>query len=431
MRKIKVLITNLSYLNHNYGVQGILFPFMDKLNKHFSAEYGFVSSEKYYDKDAKNIKKFNINPIKSPSLGVMLAKNNLFLRFLFNVFYKIKGKKTIKSGEYDRFYSEVKNYDIVINLSGIQFIGNVPSKKKYLTYFSHTYAQWFAKQFGKLYLEYTKSYGPITGKFYRYLVKRHFKKLPFLLVRGENNLEEVEQLNLGIPVYSFPDISLSLEPEDKNWAIVYLGKMGLDISKNIVGLSPSSVLAGIEPGEHSLCGDNHLVLCEKIIDFYKREKNQVIILPHSIGYNKDQVSSCDLVLAGKIYERIQDKKDIFFINDRELTYKQTRAIIGLMDFYITGRYHSVASVLYMGIPVVSLSWHIKYKDIMSLFLDDFPLINCRKTDVEKALRIIKKYYYDEKWFNKEKVLERREKINSKIDKSIALVAEYIKNNHKG
>lgn len=286
-----------------------------------------------------------------------------------------------------------------------------------------------AEKYNKLYLKYTKSYGPFYGYLFRFLVKRSLNKLPFLLIRGNYNLKEIEKLKLSIPLYSFPDASLVLEPESREWAEDYIKKLGLDPCKKIIGLSPSSVIASIEERTGSSCGKLHLNLCQKIIDLYKKENQQILLFPHSIDDGKNE-KDCDLALTRKFYNSLSDKKNIFLIEDMNLTYKQARAIIGLMDFYVTGRYHSVASALFMGVPVVSLSWHIKYKDIMSLFLDNPPIINCRDISVENALSLIKKHYYDRKWFDKEEILKKREEVSRDINKSIKLIADEVKKSLK-
>ena len=110
----------------------------------------------------------------------------------------------------------------------------------------------------------------------------------------------------------------------------------------------------------------------------------------------------------------------------DLTYAQVRAIVGLLDFYVTGRYHSVASALSMAVPTVALSWHIKYKDITSLFLDDSPVINCRTTSVEKSVALVKDYYYNRQWFDKGRLLERKKEVVKEIDKSVNILTSEIK-----
>jgi polysaccharide pyruvyl transferase WcaK-like protein len=206
----------------------------------------------------------------------------------------------------------------------------------------------------------------------------------------------------------------------------YVDKLGIDSSKKLVGLSPSTVIAGINTKNNgSSCGDRHITLCKEIIKFYRLNKQQVLLIPHSISDGKD-LRSCDLALARKIYDETRDKTEVFLVDDMNLTYAQVRAIVGLLDFYITGRYHSISSALSMGVPTVCLSWHIKYKDIISLFLKEIPIIDCRTNSVEKSAALIKEYYYNQQWFDRERVLERKKEIIKEIDKSVDILANEIK-----
>ena len=430
MGQIKILLTNISYPYRNYGVQGILLPFIEKLSRHFDAEYGLIIKKKFYKENVDFCRKHNIHAVKSLPAGALLARDNLLLKSFFNLYRWLKKKRIVNSDKYTNFFNEVKKYDVIINLCGIQFIGNKSIIRKYAEYYTSIYPKWLSKKFGKLYLEYTKSYGPFVGKFYRFLTKKHLNSIPFIFVRGKNNLEEVRKLKLQKPTYSFPDISLSLEPAEKGWASSYLKTLGLDCSKKIVGVSPSSVIYNLTTKEKTSKGKNHFYLCEKIINFYAKENNQVIILPHSIEYDMSDANVADLTLSKRLFKRIKNKERVFLIADKGLTYRQTRAIIGMMDFYVTGRYHSVSSALFEGTPVVALSWHIKYRDILSLFLSkDIPTINCRKTNIEDAMALVEKYYYDRSWFDKKKILEKQNDIIRKIDCSIEILSNAIENNN--
>lgn len=411
MQCIKVLITNISYPNQHYGVQAILFSFIKKFSKHFDAEYSLLIDDMHYNNNVEFCRKNKICAIKSPPTSIKISKGNYFLRNILQIYFSMRGKKSVGSEEYDTFLNEVRKHDIIINLSGIQFIGNKPIKIKYFEYFNSIYYKWLAKKNKLLYLEYTKSYGPFDGNIYRFLIKKYFNALPFIFVRGENNLKEIKKLNTKNKIYSFPDISLALEPENKKWAIYYLKKMGVNCSKKICGISPSSVIFNTNG---NLCGENHLELCKKIIDFYLEKKTQVIILPHFI--------ETDYLLSKKLYEAKNNKK-VFFISDKELTYAKVRAIIGLMDFYVTGRYHSVCSALYMNTPVIPLSWHTKYLDVMSVFLKKPPIINCRNMNMENALSLIKRKYSEQNWFDIDN--EKKKDVEKEIDTSISYVVQYI------
>lgn len=425
-RKVKFLITGLFYLNHNYGAQGIAFPIMEKLSSKFDAEYTFVLAQKG-ENQALFSKKYTFNVIDEPHIFAILRKRCFPLYLLYRLIRKKKlSKKEMK--KYSVLVDSLKNSNVILDLSGIEFIGNISLRKRYLDFIAIISMQVLAEKNKKLYLKYTKSYGPFPDKdkLYKFLVKRQLNKLPFLFVRGKNNLDELKKLNLDIPLYSFPDISLSLEAESKDWALNFVDKLGVDISKKIVGLSPSAVIAGIKTKDNlASCGDSHIRLCKEVIKFYQSLNQQILLLPHSIFDGKN-LRSCDLALAKKIYDEIADKKGVFLFEYMDLTYKQARAIIGLLDFYVTGRYHSMSSALFMGVPTVALSWHVKYKDIISLFSEDLPIINCKTNSVAKSIELIKERYYNRQWFNREFMLKRKKEIIEKIDESIDVLTNEIK-----
>jgi len=408
---IKILFTDLRYLNHNYGAQGIAFPLMEKLNNYFKAEYTFaLLYGKNYKEDSEFSPKFNFNIIVQPKLRTMLKKGY--------------------TEQHISFIKKLNRSDVIIDLSGIEFIGNQTFKTRWGNYINTIYPQLLAKKYKKLYLKYTKSYGPFPHKIYRFFVKKNLNSLPFVFIRGKNNLETVKKLNLKVQIFSFPDVSIALDPESKDWVLNYIKKLKLNSSKQIVGISPSAVIRGIPIcNKNSSCNLNHEKLCKKIIRFYQSKGQQVLLIPHSIGDGRD-IKSCDLALSKKVYLELENKENVFVIQDMTLTYKQVRSIISLLNFYVTGRYHSVSSALSMGVPIVSLSWHIKYKDIMSLFLEDFLAIDCRTTGIEQSLSLIKKYFEERSWFNKNKVLIKKEKLIKEIDRSIGILAKEIRRDIK-
>lgn len=422
--EIKVLFTGLSYLNHNYGAQGIAFPLMEKISSKFNAEYTFVLSRNQ-EKEYSFSREYTFSYITTPSFFAFLRKRSFSIYLLYRLI-KRKTLTKVEKRNYSALINILKESDVVIDLSGIEFIGNVPLKTRYLKYLNETSVQLIAEKYDKLYIKYTKSYGPFpdNDRIYQILVKRQLNKLPFLFVRGKTNLNRMKKLGLDIPLYSFPDVSLSLEAESRSWASDYISKLGIDTSKKMAGLSPSTVIAGLETEKRASCGDEHTKLCKEIIKFYQLNNNQVLLIPHSITDGED-LGSCDLALAKKIYDEINDKKGVFLIEDMGLSYAQVRAIIGLLDFYVTGRYHSLSSSLSMGVPTVSLSWHMKYGDIISLFLEDKPIIDCRVLRIEKATELIQDYYHNRQWFNRERVLERRKELVAEIDKSVNILTSVI------
>ena len=219
----------------------------------------------------------------------------------------------------------------------------------------------------------------------------------------------------------FPDISLVLKPASEDWADNYLSKY-FPTKGNIIGISPSVVINNINKNENNCCGENNIILIERLITELSKN-SKILIIPHSVGDGKN-LKTCDLALSKQIYQKFHKHSNVKIIDDENLTYKQVRAVIGKMDFYITSRYHALASALNMKIPVVSLSWHLKYEDLMNSYLDDFLVVNCRETKVESAYKQILQYYQNQKWFKLELMRKNQEIITKQIMHSTDIIWDH-------
>ena len=404
---MKLLLTDLAYFHHNYGAQGILFPFIDKLRKKLDVEIAVtVSSSIYFEQDRQIAADHDFHIILKPRITILS-------------FLKIR-----KFQQFKIYRDLIKKQDVIIDLSGIEFIGNLPTLIKWKNLINTLYTQKISKEYKKKYYKFTKSYGPFQNKVYSNIIRKNLNKLPFLQVRGEKNLDSVNQLKLDVPIYSFPDVSLVLEPAGEKWVKNYITNLGINTS-NIFGISPSVVIRNISNISNMTAGFDHVELCKRIINKYSNSHQSVLIIPHSVGNGKD-LKTCDLALARKIYNELEEKENVFLLDDASLTYKQARAIIGKLSFYITSRYHSLASALKMKIPTISLSWHIKYEDIMKLYLDKFLIVDCRTKNITESLKLIDEFYEQRDWFCEEIMHKKQNEIENEIKCSIDMIVDDIK-----
>ena len=379
---MKLLLTDLTYFYHNYGAQGILIPFIERMNKKLDLEITVtVSNPIYFKHDEQFASDHGFTLILKPRLNL-------------SSFLKYKELQKLK-----KYRGLIRKQDVIIDLSGIEFIGNLPMMIMWKNLINTLYTQKLSGKFNKKYYKFTKSYGPFQNKLYTNIIRKNLNRLQFLQVRGEQNLSSVNQLKLDIPIYSFPDISLALEPADAEWAQNYITKL-MTVNNNIIGISPSVVIRNIRDIPNMTSGDDHVELCKQIIIKYSNEYQPILLIPHSIG-NGNNLKTCDLALSKKIFNELKSNENVYLLDDVTLTYQQVRAIIGQLSFYITSRYHSLASALKMSTPTVSLSWHIKYEDILKLYLDKFLAIDCCTTNISDSMELIDKCYKNRDWFYKE------------------------------
>ncbi|MHA2018169.1 MAG: polysaccharide pyruvyl transferase family protein [Promethearchaeota archaeon] len=404
---MKLLLTDLAYFYHNYGAQGILIPFIEKMNEKLDVEITVtVSNPIYFEQDKQFAANHDFEIFLKP-------------RLKFSSFLKLHELQKLRE-----YREMIRKQDVVIDLSGIELIGNLPKIIMWKNLINTLYTQKISERYNKKYYKFTKSYGPFNNKLYTKIISKKLNKLPFLLVRGEQNMRSVSQLKLDIPIYSFPDISLTLKPADAEWAKNYISNLGIN-KTNIIGISPSVVIRNISNITNMTSGENHVELCKRIILKYCNAHQSILLIPHSIGNGKN-LKTCDLALARKIYNEIPNNENLVLLDDINLTYQQTRAIIGQLSFYITSRYHSLASALKMRIPTISLSWHIKYKDIMKLYLDKFLTIDCRKINISDAMKMIDGFYENRDWFSKKLMQKRQSEVENEIRKSIKMIVGDIK-----
>ena len=68
---------------------------------------------------------------------------------------------------------------------------------------------------------------------------------------------------------------------------------------------------------------------------------------------------------------------------------------------------------------------MKYKDMISLFVEDLRVIDCKKTSVERSIALIKESYFNRQWFDKDKVSERKQEIDDELNESVNILAKEI------
>ncbi len=417
MEKMQIVITDVYDLKNNYGVQGLVLPLIDKIREKVPhAEFIMPVQSAYFNTP-------NIEFAGERGIRLVSYWKYSFVFELVHFFLKLGGflrEGSALSG-YRALVASIRGAGMVIDVAGIEFIGNSGLKKKWGELLFCRMFQKLAGRYNKPYFKYTKSYGPFEGFLFRAAAKKLLGELPFIFVRGRNNLESMQKLDLKTPLHLFPDVSLVLEPAPAEWAERHLGSLGMDVSKPVTGISPSRVLSRIDSGGGAnITGRNHRELCKRMIREYSDKGLQVLVIPHAI--DRIDKNKCDRELAKELLEETGHPEGVFLAGDG-LSYSEARALTGKLSYYITGRYHSVASALYMGTPVVSLAWHVKYADIMSEFLESCPVIDSRNTSIDEALGLIEKYRDDLSWFDREKVKENKERIGREIERSIQMILE--------
>jgi len=122
MVNFNILIPNKSFIKYNYGAQGILLPLINKISKKMkcnikiSVKESFEDSVDFFSKN-NNICVVRQKPAYNEKYGDYVDKN---LIKIHNIYQK-KIKKKFNTNTLDK---EVENADLVLDTSGIEYIGN-------------------------------------------------------------------------------------------------------------------------------------------------------------------------------------------------------------------------------------------------------------------------------------------------------------------
>lgn len=155
--------------------------------------------------------------------------------------------------------------------------------------------------------------------------------------------------SMGINYEKTRDLSAYMKPEP--WDIrIEKNAIGLNIS----GLAYSNQFYGLENQF-----DQYPTLIERIIELFRSKECTVYLIPHSYDYTEPQRNNDDMVACRSTYEKLQDKKNVVFV-DKDLSAPQVKFLISKMNFFIGTRMHANFAAIYTNTPVFGLAYSYKF-----------------------------------------------------------------------
>lgn len=365
MPELTILITGVG-LQGNKGAPALALSIMNQLTSKLSRKdlvlkykfivpiYSLKEEMKWANTYGVEVAPvFDIRWILPPTSITQLKMMPGNLKSLFTSLFK---------GHFYRFLKAFITADVVIDSSGITFVGP-PIRHWSVALHNYQYSA-LCSLLKKPFFRWTQSYGPFTGNIVPYLAKKELGKAPFIMARGKSALANLEDLQTSCKLYDFPDVALTLPAETKIWAENHITNvLGIPKNKKLFGISPSAVLRNYQKSNSY----SHELFCSKLIESLNHPDWAFILIPHTIRPN-GPYSSCDLDVSKNIFALLPEniRKSTFIIND-DLEVREFKAIIGKMDFFIGSRYHSLVAALSMKVPCLALSWHDKYQDLFEYF----------------------------------------------------------------
>jgi polysaccharide pyruvyl transferase WcaK-like protein len=217
---------------------------------------------------------------------------------------------------------------------------------------------------GKPVMMYSQTLGPFQQPLNRWLAKWSLNRVAFVVPRGMGSLNAVHALGITSSYDYFADAAFTLMIDDgvrqrirQQYAHLerYRGK--------IVGVSVNSIVWE----KATKAGINHNQIWANLIQRVREAGYTVLLIPHSIRPGQASSHNNDLLLVDHILTLLPDRAGIHVI-DEPHDSKELRVVVGLADYYLASRFHSMISALCEGVPVAVFGWgYHKYWEVMNEF----------------------------------------------------------------
>ena len=388
MKKKRILITGLC-LSRNRGGPAMALSFMNQLKPFLNAEFVFAVDPNYLELERLWGKKYGVQVVPRDTILHWVLTRPLISR-LWRLRHCLTEKKRHMKGDVRLWISAHKHYraafqraDCVINLNGITFVGD--GSRSWLISLADRTCSIYSKRYEKPFCRFIQSYGPMEDRRVRMIARREFRRLPFIMARGELSATYCREINGDTPVYSYPDVAITLSCADRAWLNDYLTTYHLEIGKYIV-LSPSAVIASMPAKKDSSLGFRHIDFYAGIAEHYLSSGKHILFVPHMTSPDQEE---CDRHVCTQVLHRIRNRGHAHSQCDvlkNELDCHQMKSLISGAELAIVSRYHALVAALSTGVPAVAIGWNDKYKDILKFYGSDECCVDARRGEPESSIR---------------------------------------------
>ena len=408
--KVNILFTGLC-LQGNKGAAAMSLSLMHMLGKYLDADYCFAVPERDLAEEQKWALKYGVSVVPTIS---------------FRDWIPPWSWKTPNRFRYAFFLKALEEADVVVDASGISFVGSPITSWKGSVLRALSDHQWriLADRCHKPLFRWTQSYGPFSNRLARLIARREFSKAPFLMARGHISRRRLDELGVNCQIYEFPDVAFCLSPTDSNWADTYLhDKLRVPIGQQLIGFSPNTNIEGYRL-QVGVTGKAYINFCVELISRFLDPEWSCVLIPYMMRVNR--LTNDDLKVALRIWEKLSPnlRKRVYVVKDN-LDCRELESLVGRMDFFVGARYHSLIAALSMGVPAIAIGWHEKYSELFHYFGLDDAVIDARDdvsiSDVtEKA-----NYWFDRRKSIKMMIENALPSVIQDVETSVKILAESV------
>ena len=342
------------------GSEAMLSVIMQTLNERFSNIQFY--SQYYGQEDKKKKEDLNIQCVSWVPQSKLRHIINLICSIL-----KIKQKHNIhdlnKLSADDRYF--ISNY--VIDVSG--FV--LSSQFKFSNSINCWWRSSLAKRSGNCLIMMPQSCGPFNGTFFRFFAKLYFRNCDIFFSREETSSYHIKSLGRYYKnkALTAPDIAFNFKPDSVKNAQDILKNLGLPLNENFITITPNMQIYRRTDGDQN--GNSYVRSLLEIVELFLGLGVNIVLIAHEMSYKRQN----DYELCQMIKDQFSLDEKIFIV-DAHNSAAVIKRIIGMSEFLVSSRYHSLVAALSMRVSVFTIGWSHKYTDLLksvglSKFVTDY------------------------------------------------------------
>ena len=259
---------------------------------------------------------------------------------------------------------------------------------------------------------YSQTLGPFKTASNRFLAKFCLSHSAVVAPRGQGSFENVR--DLGIPnAPPIADSAFTLDVSFETACAIREKYRSILKGKTVVGISTNTI---VERKCRKL-GIDHTGIWVKFIEYLRMEGYYTLLVPHSMRPNSKRRHNNDLLTIEELIDHLPSHDGLHVV-DEPFDCKELRVVVGLTDYYIASRFHSMISALCTETPVCVFGWGFqKYREVLYDFeLEEY----CHDASELSVNNLIKGF---------EEIVDNAENIREKIRQHLPAVRDSSRQNH--
>ncbi len=432
--KKTILLLGTNPFSLNRGCTAMCMSSIEIIKKHlpdslltiggYSLEYGDQNASLYVQKygnrqDIKiDIFKTGMwDKVKKIKKLILVISNMIKLNFAVDLcllwrFFKYFGIETSKIFCKNKIFKQFYNSNVIVDLKwGDQFTDIYCIFNTFI---------WLHESIipiflNKPYILLPQTIGPLKNMFIYFFAKFILDRTKIIIVREKKSEGYIFKMGVDRKkIFLIPDTAFYLDPIASEDVDIILNKENVCVDPNstMLGITLRYVgTAGLDKSTY----ENYIKIMVQIAEYMKKKYScAILLIPH------DGVETSKLVYE-EFLNKIGNKKNIFYLKNKNYSTEELRGIIGKCDILISSYMHANVAALSMHVPTINFAYSYKATGVFGVLGLEKYVLNLKDLTYEKTISAI-----EEIRSNREKIRKELEVKLSEVKKRLMFAGELVK-----